>query len=91
MRFIGRRCHTALLFGGNDHWAPEFHIDDLKDLLQKGSVSNVTILHAPQLQHDFVCQPDTSVPIVVDFCVEQILRHASGGSLIFTEVVRSKL
>jgi len=91
MRFIDQRCHTALLFGGNDHWAPEFHIDDLKDLLQKGSVSNLSIRHAPQLQHDFVCQPDTSVPIVVDFCVEQILHHVSGERLTFTENVRSKL
>jgi hypothetical protein len=73
MRFIGRHCAVAMLFGGNDQWAPELVMDELRDLICKGMVSaRVSVTHEPLLQHDYVTDPKTSVPLVVEFVVEQV-------------------
>ena len=71
-------CKTAMLFAGNDQWAPEFHAADLKTLQQKSLIpENVTITHRPELLHDFVSHPK-QVPVVVEFCLENIRRCLDG-------------
>jgi hypothetical protein len=72
MRLIGRRCPAALLFAGNDHWSPTFHMDDLRNLQAKGVIpSNISITYMPQLTHDYVSDPK-QVGAVVDFCIANI-------------------
>jgi hypothetical protein len=72
MRLIGRRCPAVLLFAGNDHWAPDFHMDDLKALQTNGVIpSNISITHMPQLNHDYVSDPK-QVAVVVDFCIANV-------------------
>jgi len=82
LRFIGQHsnCHTALLYGGNDQWAPEFHMGDLQGLIRNGTIPDrITIRYEPTLNHDYVMKQKTAVPIVVDFCLEQIRLHVESG------------
>jgi hypothetical protein len=73
MRFIGRHCNVAMLFGGNDQWAPELVMNELRELVRLGMVSDrISVTHEPLLQHDYVTDPKTSVSLVVDFVVEQV-------------------
>jgi hypothetical protein len=80
MRLIGRHCPAALLFAGNDHWSPAFHMDDLRNLQTKGIIpSNISITYMPQLQHDYVSDPN-QVAAVVEFCIEKTLKNAVSRS-----------
>lgn len=70
-----------MLFGGNnDPWAPESVMEEMKDLVEKksggvGGVerSNMSVTYDPRLKHDYVMDPNVSVPIVVNFIVDQVL------------------
>jgi hypothetical protein len=81
MRLIGRHCPAALLFAGNDHWSPDFHMDDLRDLQTKGVIpSKISITYMPQLQHDYVSDPK-QVAAVVEFCMDNIEKTSKNAPL----------
>ena len=72
LRIIGNQCPTAMLYCGNDQWAPEFHQKDLADLQKKNVIpKNISISYMPNVRHDFVSYDDM-VPEVVDWCFETI-------------------
>jgi hypothetical protein len=78
MRYIGQRfgCPTDLLYAGNDHWAPAFHMKQLEELQAQKVVPDgdkIFITHKPELQHDFVSRSE-QVPIVMEHCVNRIQR-----------------
>lgn len=70
---IARHCPTEILFcGGPDHWAPPFHMDDIKELQQHGLVpNNVHCTYLEPLRHAFVVVPQM-VPVVLDYCLQRI-------------------
>lgn len=68
-----------MLFAGNDHWAPEFHMDDLQSYQTAGTIpNNISLTHMPQLRHDFVSVPEQVAP-VVDFCIANIQATMKDG------------
>jgi hypothetical protein len=81
MRLIGRHCPAAVLFAGNDHWSPTFHMDDLRNLQTIGVIpSNISITYMPHLQHDYVSD-SKQVGAVVDFCIDNIEKNLKNGAL----------
>jgi hypothetical protein len=61
-----------MLYCGNDHWAPEFHQGDIKDLQQKNIIpQNISLTFLPELRHDYVSN-DQMVTKAVDWCFESI-------------------
>uniref|UniRef100_A0A7S2UIV0 AB hydrolase-1 domain-containing protein n=1 Tax=Attheya septentrionalis TaxID=420275 RepID=A0A7S2UIV0_9STRA len=75
LRIIGRECSTAMLFcGGPDMWAPESHMDDLKESKRRGTIPpNIHLEYKEELLHGFVVFP-TMVEPVVSFCLRAILK-----------------
>ncbi len=67
-----RQCPTALLFAGNDQWAPEHHLDDLQRL-KEGKLIPETVEweYDPRLRHDFVVD-DKQIEAALDFCEKHI-------------------
>lgn len=84
LRYIGRHCPVTMLFGGNDHWAPESVKQELQDLIGRGTFgdANIVVKLETRLKHDFVTDPITSVPLVVEFVVGQV-RQMIGRKLSF--------
>ena len=87
-RIIGSQCPLAILFAGQDNWAPEFHMTDILTLQAKGVIpsSSIHCTYLPHLVHDFPVRP----PMVVDvnkFCMDTIesqvlrLRRRRSGNL----------
>jgi hypothetical protein len=76
LRIIGQECSTAMLFcGGPDMWAPEFHLNDLKELKRRGTIPpNIHLEYMEELLHGFVVLP-TMVEPVVSFCLRAIINH----------------
>lgn len=76
MRLIGQQCPTAMLFAGNDHWSPQFHISDLHNLQSRGLVPshNISLKYLPAIEHSFISFPDQVSP-VLEFCVSNIRKH----------------
>ena len=66
----------SILFAGNDHWSPEFHIHDLLRLQDRGVLSrnNIRLRYMPQIKHDFVTS-QVQTNLVLDFCVDWIRSH----------------
>ena len=78
MRYIGQRfgCSTDILYAGNDHWAPVFHMQQLTKLQAQQIVPDrdkLLIVYKSDLQHDFVSRSE-QIPIVMEFCVNRIQR-----------------
>jgi hypothetical protein len=78
MRYIGQQfgggCPIDLLYAGNDHWAPAFHMQQLTEFQAQTIVpgrDKICITYKPNLQHDFVSRSE-QVPIVMEFCVNRI-------------------
>ena len=79
LRYLSRQCPIALLFASQDVWSPEFHIQDLEQLLQQEPqryAHEISVTYRPELQHDFVSAGSEQVPIVVQFCLERIQQAA---------------
>jgi pimeloyl-ACP methyl ester carboxylesterase len=69
-----RQCPTALLFAGNDQWAPEHHLDDLQRLKDSKLIpETVQWEYNPRLRHDFVVD-DEQIVAAIDFCEKHIRR-----------------
>jgi len=63
-RIIGQHCPICILFVGNDKWARNFHIDNIKELQAKGiAPKNIYMSYLPHLVHDYVVRPEM-VPLV---------------------------
>jgi len=75
LRLIGKICPIEMLYvGGPDHWAPPFHMDDLQQLRDRGSIpKSVNWTYMPELLHGFVVFPEM-VPVVADFCFQAICK-----------------
>ena len=39
MQYILKHCPIAMLYAGKDHWGPQFHVDELRQLLPTGADS----------------------------------------------------
>lgn len=62
----------AMLYVGNDQWAPSFHMKELQEMQQKGVIpSNIRFTYMDELRHDYVSYMHM-VPTVVDWCFESI-------------------
>ena len=67
-----RRCPTALLLAGNDHWAPKEHLKDMQCLRDRNMLpETVTWEYRPELRHDFVVDKE-QVVVALDFCEKHI-------------------
>lgn len=75
MRFIGLHCPIRIIYGDNDHWCTRSQMDELQTFLDAGEVENVDIEFVSSLRHDYVSDPETCVPVVVDFIVQNIWSH----------------
>ena len=74
-RVIGKHCPTCILYVGNDKWAREFHISDIKELQARGVIpKNIHTTHLPQLVHDYIVRPEM-VTHVDEFCLDAIQEH----------------
>lgn len=64
---------VSMLFAGDDHWSPKFHVHDLQQLNIQGILPPLflNLTHNPKLKHDFV-MAQTQIPFVVDYCVNLI-------------------
>ena len=69
-----------MLYCGEDHWAPEFHQDDIKKLQGQGRLpNNIHLSYMKELRHDYVSH-DHMVPTVVDWCFQSMVKHQEGKS-----------
>jgi hypothetical protein len=80
MKYIAKHCHTTLLVAGDDHWFPEFQVNELRYLISKKMVANHSVYYEKTLKHSYVLYPESSERIVVDFCVARIRDVSMGRS-----------
>jgi hypothetical protein len=84
MRLIGEHCPTEILFCGNDHWSPEFHMKDLFKLQMQGMAPlNIYCTIRQDLRHDFVVAPEM-VADVKAYCLDCILKTTRNAANMTT-------
>ena len=75
LRTVGKQCPTAILYVGNDKWAREFQMEDIKELQSKGVLpKNIYTTRLPHLVHDYVVRPEM-VTHVDAFCFDAIQKY----------------
>lgn len=62
---------VTVLFAGNDHWGPRFHIEDLQTFVDRSLLPSLELQYNPQLKHDFVTST-SQTDWVIDYCVNVI-------------------
>jgi len=91
MWLIGAHCPTEILFCGNDHWSPEFHMKDLFKLQTQGVVPlNIRCTFRQELRHDFVVVPEM-VADVKAYCLDCILKTTTRNAANITRMPVSRL
>lgn len=80
LRYISSRhgVPITLLYAGNDHWGPESHVRDLRDLLDKGVLSSrtVSVHYNPALKHDFITSVEQTAWVTA-FCLDRLVRRST--------------
>lgn len=90
---IAKYCPIELLYCGDDHWAPECHLEDLRDLQGQSLIpKNVSFTYLPELRHDYVSY-NHMVSTVHGWCLESIRRAGLGKRFnnMVTKTIRSRL
>ena len=94
---IAKYCPIEMLYCGEDHWAPEFHLKDLRNLQRQSLVpKNVSFTYLPELRHDYVSY-NHMVSTVHGWCLESIRRAGLGVGWskrfnhMATKTIRSRL
>jgi hypothetical protein len=64
-------------------------MDELQTAIDAGEIENVDITFVSDLRHDYVSDPEHSVPVVVDFIVQNV--RSQEETNIIKSLLRSKL
>jgi hypothetical protein len=91
MRVIGKFCPTAILYCPNDHWAPLFHMHDIKQAQrEKRLPANITVECNEDILHGFIVFPKM-IPTVVDFIIKSVTNMNISMMGDDESMIRSKL